>query len=130
MALRGSYKWFSRRGEDRLARAYGGRVDPSSGAGIRTKGDVKQARETRLVLEDQVFESKHRGTYEKPAKSCSLSLRDFEKLADIAYSESREPVFHIALCNPDSPLANDDGEIDFVIRLLPDDVRREQQISN
>lgn len=130
MAKRGSYKWFSVRGEQRLGRAYGAVVSKSSGASAISKGDAKQKVGTRLELQDQMFESKHRGNFENPAKSLSVSLTVFEKLADDAYAENREPVQHVALYAPDSPLADQDGEVNFIVRLMVDDVTRENLILN
>lgn len=129
MAERGSSKWFSVQAEDRFCRAYQMVRSPSSGASIRTKGDGKQKAGTRQVGQDLLGESKHKGSFTKPARSASIRLDDFEKLADEAYSENREPILHISLYEPDSPLANIDGYVDIIARLMSDDTRREQAIS-
>lgn len=125
MASRGTGKWFSIQAETRLARAYGAVRSPSSGASVVSKGDATQSKGTRLVLQDQMFESKHRGSFTKPAKSTSITLEIFEKLANESYQENREPVQHISLYAPSSLLADCDGYVDFVVRLMSDDVRRE-----
>lgn len=113
MAKRGSTKWLSERQENRVARIYGGRRSPSSGAAVTDAGDVRTKRE--------LFECKHRGTFDKPAKSITLKLSDFEKIADEAWSEGKDPVMVLSLYAPDSVLANKDGEVDFTLRLTMDD---------
>lgn len=113
MAKRGSTKWLSERQEDRIARIYGGRRSPSSGGHESDRGDVR----TRYEL----IECKHKGTFDKPAKSISLKLEDFEKIADEAWSESRNPFMVLSIYAPDSVLANKDGEVDFTVRLTLDD---------
>ena len=125
MAPRGSHKWLSLRQEEFVARAYGAERDPSSGAGTATKGDVIQRRSVTSPLPEQLFECKHRGTFDKPAKSISLSLKDFEKIRDAAISEGREPVMQFRLYAPDSSLANHDGMVDFTVRLTAQDVVRD-----
>ena len=125
MAERGSSKWFSVQAEDRFCRAYQMEPSPSSGAAVTRKGDGKQKTGTRMVGQDLLGESKHTGTFTKPAKSASIRLADFEKLADEAYSENREPLMHLSIYAPDSILANTDGYVDIVARLMSDDVRRE-----
>lgn len=113
MAKRGSVKWLSVRQEDRIARIYGGTRSPSSGAHESDQGDIRTQRE--------LIECKHKGTFDKPAASISLKLGDFEKIADEAWSEGREPVMALSLYAPDSVLANADGEVDFTVRLTLDD---------
>lgn len=131
MAKRASSKWFSRLAENRCARAYNADVDPSSGAGVKTKGDSKQRVGTRRAgLRDQLFESKHRGTYEKSARSGTVNLAVLEKLADAAWAENREPVLHLSILDPHSPLSNEEGCVDVVVRLMEDDVRRERWLMN
>lgn len=116
MARPGSTKWLSLRQESRVARLYDGQRSPSSGAAVTDQGDVRTERD--------LFECKHRGTFDKPAASISLKLADFEKIADEAWSESRAPAMVLSIYAPDSLLANADGEVDFTVRLSTDDAIR------
>lgn len=115
MAKPGSTKWLSQRQERKVARVYGGAVSPSSGAAISDQGDVRTPTE--------LIECKHRGTFDKPAKSISLKLSDLEKIADEAWSEGRQPVMVLSMYAPDSVLADADGEVNVTVRLTMDDWR-------
>lgn len=129
MAKRGSPQWFGEEAEARCANAYGAVVDPASGAAIITKGDSKQRLGTRRHLRDQLFESKHRGSVEKPARGIRLDLDWLEKLADAAWAENREPVLHLSIYAPNSPLSDwQSGCVDLTVRLLKDDVSREARL--
>jgi len=123
MAKRGSTKALSVLQEERIARAYHGMRSPSSGGAATDRGDVRiigpleqGSRSTQLI------ECKHRGTYDKPAKSISVVLGDFEKIADEAWSEGRDPALALSVYAPDSVLADSGGFVDLVVRLVRDDV--------
>lgn len=120
MAMRGSVKRFSTDQEDFIAKTYGGRRSPSSGAAIHDPGDVRAG--------DQLFECKVTGSYEKPARSISVRLNDLEKVADEARSEGLEPVMAMRIVCPESPLADRDGFVDVTVRLTMDDVERGQHV--
>ena len=119
MAPRGSKKALSVEQEEYVAAQYGGKRSRSSGASDTDKGDVK--------LDDglTMFECKGKfgeRTGEKPVSS--TLLKEFEKLADEAYANSREPAMALRFYKPDSPLANYQGYVDLTVRLLEDDVER------
>lgn len=116
MAKRGSTKALSVEHEDSTARAYRGVRSPSSGGATSDQGDVRTTHE--------LIECKHRGTYDKPARSASIKLDDLEKIADEAWSELREPVIALRIYCPDSLLADKDGNVDLIVRLRDEDVRR------
>jgi hypothetical protein len=107
MAKRGSTKWLSVRQEDHIAYKYQGKRSPSSGGSVTDQGD----------------ECKHTGTFDKPAKSISIKLADLDKIADEAWSENREPVMALRIYNPSSILADEDGNVDLIVRLIGDDIR-------
>lgn len=117
MARRGSTKWFSERQEERVAKVYGGERSPSSGAAVTDAGDVRMRENNNLC------ECKHAGTFEKPAKSISLRLKDLEKIADEAWAEGMEPMMVLTMYAPDSILADKDGEVSVSVRLMLDDMR-------
>ncbi len=114
MAKLGSTKGLSVIQEERVARRYHGVRSPSSGAAESDQGDVR--------TEIELFECKHRGTFDKPALSISIKLEDFEKIADEAWSEGRMPVMALSIYCPDSPLADKNGFVEFTARLQKDDL--------
>lgn len=75
-----------------------------------------------------MFECKHTGTFDHPKRSARITLDTLEKLADEAWSESREPVLMLSIYAPDSVLADGHGFIDLTVRLMSDDVRREDRL--
>lgn len=113
MAKPGSTKWLSIRQEEKVAKHYGGKRSPSSGAAIVDQGDVRTS--------DRLIECKHVGTFDKPAKSVSIKLADLEKIADEAWSEGKQPGMVLSLYAPDSVLADKDGEVNIAVRLMVDD---------
>jgi hypothetical protein len=115
LAKRGSTKWFSERQEEKVARVYGGDRSPSSGAAVTDAGDVRMRHLGNLC------ECKHRGTFDKPAKSITLKLEDLEKIADEAWAEGLEPMMVLSIYAPDSVLADKDGEVHCAVRLMLDD---------
>ena len=113
LAKRGSTKWLSVRQEDEIARRFAGKRSLSSGGSVTDQGDVRTA---KLLIE-----CKHRGTFDKPARSVSIKLDDFEKIADEAWSEGRQPVMALRIYCPDSVLSDEDGNVDIIARLIDDD---------
>ena len=102
------------RQEERVARRYGGKRSPSSGAAVADQGDVRTL--------DQLIECKHTGTFDKPRRSFTVKLDELEKIADEAWSEGKEPVMAIGIYAPDSVLADADGEVNLILRLESDDL--------
>ena len=127
MPHKGTPQWFAKEAEKRVAKKYSAQHDAASGAGVRTKGDSKQRVGTRREgLRDQLFESKHRGTFHKPARSASVKLDVLEKLCQVAWMENREPVLHLSIYAPDCILCDlESGCVDVIVRLMADDARRE-----
>lgn len=112
MAKRGSSKYRSLEQENYIAKKIDGRRSPSSGAADKDNGDVKN----NIFL----VECKTTGEYDKPAKSISIKLSDLEKIVDESYTEDRIPVLALRIYNPNSPLADADGNIDIIANLLKD----------
>ena len=96
-----------------IARRYGGSRSPSSGASAKDAGDVRTP--------TQLIECKQRGEMDKPRKSYSLKLGDVEKIVDEAYQEGLIPSLAIRIYNPDSVLADKDGNVDLIVRRVVDD---------
>lgn len=123
MAKRGSKKALSVEQEEYVAAQYGGRRSRSSGASDTDKGDV------RLDNGKTLFECKGKfgeRAGQNPVRSTLLS--DFEKIADEAYANDRDPAMALRFYKPDSPFANRDGYVDLVVRFLEDDVRTQGQL--
>lgn len=112
-----SNKGRSARQESFIGDAYGGTVSPSSGASARDAGDVRTAH--------TLIECKQTGQMHKPAKSFSLKVADFEKIAEEAYSEGRDPALAVRIYCPTSTLADKDGNVDLIVRRVQDDQYRE-----
>lgn len=112
MATRGSKKFRSVEQEDFIAKKVSGRRSPSSGASDKEDGDV----------ENEVFliECKTTGEFDKPAKSISIKLEDLEKIRDEAMVAGKVPVMALRIHNPESPLADANGNIDIMANLLKD----------
>lgn len=115
MAKRGSTKWLSVRQEEHIAYRYQGTRSASSGGAATDQGDVR--------TKHQLIECKTTGTFDKPAKSISIKLSDLDKIADEAWSENREPVLALRIYNPESVLADEDGNVDLIVRWINDDIR-------
>lgn len=98
--------------ENFIADKTGGRRSPSSGAWIYDDGDVD--------TEQFIIECKLSGNPEKPAKSISLKMEDFEKVFDEASLNRKTPLMALRIHNPDSVLADHKGNIDFVCIRLKD----------
>lgn len=99
-------KEHSKAQEEFIAKKTGGRRSPSSGAWIYDDGDVD--------TEQFIIECKMSGNPEKPSKSISLKLADFEKVFDEASLNRKIPVMAMRIHNPDSVLADHKGNVDFV----------------
>jgi Holliday junction resolvase len=112
MASRGSNKHRSVEQENFIAKKISGRRSPSSGASDKDPGDVRN--------EIFLIECKTTGEFDKPAKSISLKLGDLEKIADEAYAAGRVPVVALRIHNPNSPLADANGNVDIIANLLKD----------
>ncbi len=106
MAARGSKKEMSVRHESYIAKLFGGRRSRSSGASIMDKGDVRTA--TLLI------ECKMRSTI-KPT-----DVMRFEKIAKEAYEDRLVPLLALRYYDPESPLSDANGWIDFVLGLAGD----------
>lgn len=113
-AKRGSLQRMSQDQEEFLARSYDGQRVKGSGSSHRQKGDV--------ITETQLIEAKFKGTPDKPAKSISIKLEDFEKICDEAWAEGLSPMMGLMIVNPKSPLANASGNIHLSVRLVIDDM--------
>lgn len=113
MANRGTNKRKSVDQEDFLAKTYGGRRSASSGGADNDQGDV---RTPTLLLEAKVT-----GGPGKPLKPLPKFVKEFEKIAEEAYSEGRTPVLALRFFAPDSILADKRGWIDLAVRRVDDD---------
>lgn len=114
MAKKGSSKYFSVLQEERIARYYEGTRSASSGAQAHDQGDVRSAVD--------LIECKHRGSYDKPARSISVRLDDMEKIRDEAMSEGKWPALALSFYCPKSPLADRNGYVDLIVRHVLDDI--------
>lgn len=115
MAPQGSKKALSEEHENYVASKYGGKRSRSSGGAVTDQGDV------RVI--DQLIECK--ATFgerlgKKPARS--TLVRQMEKVADEAWSESKSPAIALRYYMPGSPLANNYGYVDLIVKLLEDDL--------
>lgn len=114
MARRGTYKRLSVDHEEFIARLYDGKRSVSSGAAIHDRGDVR--------TESCLFECKHSGSFDRPAKSISIKVSDLEKVADEAWSEGKSWAMALRIYAPSSVLADSNGFVDLMVRPLGDDV--------
>jgi len=114
VAKRGTSKWFSELHERHVAKAYDGHRSASSGGAAHDRGDV------RVRASNILIECKHKGSFDKPAKSVSVKLDDLEKIADEAWSESKDFRLALRMYAPDSVLADRDGFVDLEVKTLGD----------
>lgn len=92
-----------------MARLYDGVASVSSGAAPADQGDVR----AELLL----GEAKHRGSFEKPVASISISAKTWLKIWNEAVSEGREPVMFLRMyVERDSHPLTWDGYIDLTVR--------------
>jgi hypothetical protein len=111
MATRGSSKALSVEQEDFIATLYGGKRSASSGAADTDQGDVRTP--------SDLIECKVKGSYGKPTRAALVTT--FEKIAEEAYTEGREPVLALRFYMPDSMLADSKGWVDLSVRRTADD---------
>lgn len=117
MAVKGSKKDLSQEHEEYVAARYGGRRSPSSGAAFTDLGDVRDGEGEFL------FECKGKfGEKIGKSKVRSTLVTQFEKIADEAWQGSRTPIVALRFFMPESPLADNYGYIDLVVKLLSDDI--------
>jgi hypothetical protein len=112
VAKKGTTKALSVEQEDFIARHYRGKRSASSGAADNDQGDVR--------CPTQLIECKMTGAPGKTPKKAKL-VREFEKIADEAWSEGRTPMMALRYFDPDSTLASRDGWVDLAVRLVRDD---------
>lgn len=116
MAKRGTNKARSLDQENHLAKLFDGKRSPSSGAASNDAGDIR--------CEKIMIEAKVTGT---PAKVKRPAwLKQFEKVAEEAWQEGREPVMAFRFFDPESILSDSDGIIDLTVRICADDALREK----
>lgn len=118
MRDRSTSKKRSRAQEDLIADRYDGRRTAASGAAVTDPGDVVSK------ADDTVFEAKCKGTADKYATSMPVNLKVFEKAFDEACELGMNAALALCMHNPDSPLADRDGDVHFIVRLLEDDAAR------
>lgn len=94
--------------EEFIARSYNGIRSPSSGGAGHDNGDIRCP--TTLI------ECKVTMKEIKPK-----IIKEFEKIAEEAYAEGREPALALRYFEPNSLLANSDGWIDLIVRRVADD---------
>lgn len=115
MAVKGSKKDLSKEHEEYVAVRYGGRRSPSSGAAFTDLGDVR--------VPEMLVECKGKfgeRTGDKPVRSTLVT--HFEKIADEAWQGDRIPAMALRFYMPESPLANNLGYVDLIVKLLEDDL--------
>lgn len=56
-------------------------------------------------------------------------LKQFEKIAEEAWAEGRDPVLAFRFFDPDSILSDQTGTIDLTVRLAADDALREKEFN-
>lgn len=119
MAKRGSKKELSVRHENAVAATYDGTRSKSSGGAVTDEGDV------RVISDNTLFECKGRFGGLAGAKPVrSTLLRQFEKIADEAFSVNKEPALALRFYAPESFLADANGWVDLTVRLMDDDAQR------
>jgi hypothetical protein len=116
MAKRGSTKALSVEQEDYVAKTYGGKRSKSSGGADHDQGDVRVADQLTLFECKGQFGER---TGKKPVRS--TLVKHMEKVADEAWSEGKDPALALRFYMPESKLSNDDGYVDFSVRMLLDD---------
>lgn len=112
MAKRGSTKALSVEQENWIAKLYNGVRSASSGGADNDQGDVR--------TETELIECKVTGGPGRPANA--TLLKTFEKIAEEAYSEGREPVVALRFYAPDSILSNSKGWVDLTVRRSREDM--------
>lgn len=95
--------------EKYIAKICKGKRTRNSGALITEKGDVLSA--------DYLIDCKMTGEPGKPAKSISVKIKDWEKIWQEALEVNKLPALALRIYNPDSPNANHNGYIDFILTI-------------
>lgn len=113
MASRGSSKDLSVSHELYVALRYDGQRSRSSGAADTDQGDVR--------TKDALIECKFTGSPAKPLRRKPKLVAQMEKITDEAWSEGRDPAVALRFYWPESPLANNTGWIDLIVRRICDD---------
>lgn len=113
MATQGSKKQLSEEHENRIATFYGGKRSASSGAAVTDQGDV---RTPSLLIECKGQFGERTG--QKPVRSTLLT--QMEKITDEAYAEGKTPAIALRYYVPDSPLADNYGYVDLMVKFLED----------
>lgn len=124
MAKQGTRKALSQEHEDHVAKKYGGTRSKSSGGHVTDEGDV------RVTATNTLFECK--GKFGKLTGNNPVSstlLKQFTKVASEAYEVGKDPAVALRFYVPDHWLADRDGYIDLVVRLLADDAYRAYSIA-
>jgi hypothetical protein len=103
------------RHENHIAKLYGGKRTKGSGSGVKQKGDV------RITSQGDLVECKARDTRGITPGIVS----QLEKVAREAYEEGLDPALALRYYLPDSILADSDGYVDMMVRLVRDDTRRD-----
>lgn len=123
MAIAGTKKALSREHEDHVAKRYSGRRSPSSGAAWTDLGDV---RHDGWLIECKGQFGERAG--DNPVRSTLLN--QFEKIADEAAQGDRSPAMALRFYKPESPLADNQGYVDLVVKLLNDDLWANEQMED
>lgn len=113
MAKHGTVKHLANSHEDHIAKVYKGTKSPSSGAAVSDAGDVR--------ILDWLIECKMTGTPGEKPKQIPKIVQDFEKIADEAHAEGRNPMLCLRYYHPNSRLSDKNGWVDLTIRLTEDD---------
>jgi hypothetical protein len=95
---------------------YNGTRSKSSGAAVHDAGDVR--------LDSSLVECKYTGSPGEPLKRMPKLVKEFEKIANEAWAEGYDPVMALRFYAPKSSLSRNDGWIDFIVRLVEDDICR------
>ena len=106
-------KKLSREHESFVAKWYGGKRSPSSGASDTDKGDV---RTSTMLIECKGKFGQRIG--QKPVKSTLLG--HMEKAADEAWSEGKDPAVALRFYKPESTLADTNGYVDLIVLRMTD----------
>lgn len=113
MATKGSSKELSIRHEEHIAKLFDGKRSPSSGAAETDAGDVRCK---HLLIECKMTGSPGNMV----SKPLPKFVQEFEKIAQEAWAEGKDPVLALRYYFPDSILAGPDGWIDLGLMLASD----------
>lgn len=108
-----SVKRLSQLQERWIANHYAGTVSPSSGGAVTDEGDVAN--------HYTLFECKYSGKPGNDNPGVRLSANLLNKIHDEAREVGKMPAVAIRLYDPDSPMADLDGFVDWIARPVGDD---------